>query len=133
MPEHEEQGDSDYSSNIDDAENTSLGSAIMDESAVDGSHCKECKEGDDSNQYTPVSRGVEEHSVVQKGDWALVVLMSSNSRLINIRGSGIVNLGKFGSFSESSIIGKAYDLTYEVVTPDDLRPLLERNSLNVGG
>jgi len=55
--------------------------------------------------------------LIQPGSQLLIRLPTSevrNIRIDPVPGGKSVNLGKFGSFKQKSLIGQAYGLTYEV-------------------
>lgn len=72
---------------------------------------------------------VREDGLVTKGDWVVILFSSSRSKLVKITGKGEIRLGKFGAFNEPSIIGKPYDLTYEITISGDLVPVLNDEHL----
>ena len=51
---------------------------------------------------------------INQGDFVLFELPSSNFKLIQVKQNENIDLGKYGSFSSSELIGKNYDWTFEI-------------------
>ncbi|KAJ9103294.1 hypothetical protein QFC21_002717 [Naganishia friedmannii] len=56
-------------------------------------------------------------NVIKEGDSVMLRLPSDVIKSILVTASGVTSLGKYGSFPTSELIGKHYDIAYEIVSP----------------
>ncbi|ORZ38231.1 hypothetical protein BCR44DRAFT_47418 [Catenaria anguillulae PL171] len=52
--------------------------------------------------------------VIQEGDTVLLVMPSDNKKLICVRAKDRIELGKFGRFPAANLIGRHYNITYDI-------------------
>ncbi|KAJ9119047.1 hypothetical protein QFC22_003538 [Naganishia vaughanmartiniae] len=56
-------------------------------------------------------------NVIKEGDSVMLRLPSDVIKSVLVTASGVTSLGKYGSFPTSELIGKHYDIAYEIVSP----------------
>lgn len=60
---------------------------------------------------------------IQTNDYVLLKLPSGNTKLMQLRSNDVINLGKFGKFRSSDLIGKQFTIPYEITHDNCIRPL----------
>ncbi|KAJ3225762.1 tRNA (adenine(58)-N(1))-methyltransferase non-catalytic subunit trm6 [Clydaea vesicula] len=61
--------------------------------------------------------------IIKLNDWVILELPSNNRKLYQAKENINVNIGKFGQFNSSEIIGKYYECYYEIVDGRELKRL----------
>ncbi|KAJ9122866.1 hypothetical protein QFC24_003904 [Naganishia onofrii] len=56
-------------------------------------------------------------NVIKEGDSVMLRLPSDVIKSVLVTTSGVTSIGKYGSFPTSQLIGKHYDIAYEIVSP----------------
>lgn len=54
---------------------------------------------------------------IKEGDIVMLKLPSDIIKVITVTSKGTTSIGKYGAFPTSKLIGKPFDITYEIVTP----------------
>ncbi|KAI0714889.1 Gcd10p-domain-containing protein [Earliella scabrosa] len=70
--------------------------------------------GEGPSQPSSAPSGSREETI-QIGHTVLLKIPSGDVRTIKLESNATINLGKFGSFPTSELVGQAYGLTYEIV------------------
>lgn len=56
-------------------------------------------------------------SSIKEGDIVMIKLPSDIIKVITVNENGTTSIGKYGAFPTAKLIGKPFDITYEIVTP----------------
>ncbi|KAJ3271925.1 hypothetical protein HDV01_006059 [Terramyces sp. JEL0728] len=59
--------------------------------------------------------------IIQQGDWIIIKMPSGNQKLIQLQENVQIELGKFGKFQSSELIGKYYSVPLEIYDRDKLK------------
>ncbi|ORY20867.1 Gcd10p family-domain-containing protein [Naematelia encephala] len=113
--------DAQNSTNVVPVVSTNAGSeapALAGPSGNDGSSASTSKPA--TKQVDKNERLLERVTRIRKGDNVLLRLPSDSIKAVVASTSGLVNLGKFGSFPAEKLIGLHYDITYEIITDTSL-------------
>lgn len=70
-----------------------------------------------------IAQDTRNREVITLGQYALVTLPSDGLKMVDLRESGIVSLGKFGLFKVENIIGYPWGLTFEILEDYQVRPI----------
>ncbi|KAJ3093090.1 tRNA (adenine(58)-N(1))-methyltransferase non-catalytic subunit trm6 [Quaeritorhiza haematococci] len=61
--------------------------------------------------------------VAREGQHVLIQMPSGNQKTVCLKKDSEVSLGKFGSFAANELIGKPFDVSYEIFGKKELRPV----------
>ncbi|RKO94248.1 Gcd10p family-domain-containing protein [Blyttiomyces helicus] len=63
-------------------------------------------------------------------DWIVLKMASDKTKVVQVRKDSVITMGKFGSFSANHIIGKLFDIPFEVYGDNEARPIPKYNYLD---
>ncbi|KAJ3048769.1 tRNA (adenine(58)-N(1))-methyltransferase non-catalytic subunit TRM6, partial [Rhizophlyctis rosea] len=56
----------------------------------------------------------DDDDLIKNGNWVILQMASDRSKVIQLKKDGTVNMGKFGSFLVNDVLGKPFDVPFEV-------------------